>query len=190
MLPAAPLCPLSVVFKARARVVASAERPRVLAVLLAVAAAAISGEGVFIARVMTCVACVASPIACLVAMEMVELLFAAPRQRSSVPVVGIIPVVNMAVKAAWAMEPATSANEHSAIKPIGAVVAVGRAAVWGVVEVPIGAYRLHSNTDGDLGWRHAHTAEQGSSENCASKGFHFGHVFSFVRSGIRFRVSR
>jgi len=130
----------------------------VTAVVTTMIAAAISGELVLIVRVMTGVACVASPIARLVAMEVVELLFAAPRQRSSVPMVGIVAVVDMAVEFVGTVEPAASANEHPAIKPIGTVVAVRCAVVWRVVEVPIGAHGLHSNTERDLGWRHARTA--------------------------------
>jgi hypothetical protein len=122
-------------------------------VIAAVAAAVISGESVFIARVVVTVAGVASPIARLVAVEVVELLCATLRQRSPVTVMRIVAVVDVTVKVFGAVEPAASADEHSVDEPIGPVVAVGCAVIWSVVEVPIGAHRLHSNADGDLGWR-------------------------------------
>jgi hypothetical protein len=150
-------------------------------VVTAMIAAAISGELVFTVRVMAGVACVASPIARLVAVEVVELLFAAARQRSAVTVMGIKPVVDMAVKAVRAVEPAASSNKHPVHKPIGPVVAVGCAVIWSVVEVPIGADRLHSEGDGDLGWRYPHTAEQGSCERGEGKGFDFEHNLSLIR---------
>jgi hypothetical protein len=144
------------------------------------AAAVISGEGVFIAGVMIAGACVASPIASLVAVEVVEGLFAAPRKRSSVAVVGIKAVVDMAVKVARAAEPMTSADKHPVHKPIGPVVAVGCAVVWSVVEVSVGADRLRSEGDGDLGWHYARRAKQGGCENCESEGVNFGHDLSLV----------
>jgi hypothetical protein len=131
-------------------------------------AAVISGESVFVARVMTGVASVASPIARLVAMEVVELLLIARRQRSSVPAAGIVPVVDMAVEFVGAVEPATGADENSAIEPIRAIVAIGRAVIGSVIEVPIRARGLHSDTERDLGWRHARAAEYGNRESCAS----------------------
>ena len=122
-------------------------------VIAAVAAAVISGKGVLVARVVVTVASVASPIARFVAVKVVELLCATLRQRSPVTVTRIVAVVDMTVKVFGAAEPAASANEHSVDEPIGPVVAVGCTVIWSVVEVPIGAHWLHSNADGDLGWR-------------------------------------
>ena len=152
----------------------------ITAVVTAMVAAAISGKLVFIVRVMAGVAGVALPIARLVAVEVVELLFAAARKRSAVTMMGIEAVVDMAVKAVRAVEPAASSNKHPVHKPIGPVVAVGCAVIWSVVEVPIGADGLDSEGDGDLGWRYARTTEQGSCERCEGKGFDFEHNLSLI----------
>ena len=89
-----------------------------------VAATAISGEAVFIVCVVIAGACMASPIARLVAVEVIERLFAAARHRSSVAVAGIIAVVDMAVEVAGAAEPAAGADEHAAVEPARTVIAV------------------------------------------------------------------
>jgi hypothetical protein len=145
-----------------------------------VAAAVIAGEGAFIASVVTGVACMASPIARLIAMEVVELLFVAPRHWSPVPMVRIVPVVDVAIELVGAVEPAASADEDSPIKPIRTVVTVGCAVIWRVVEIPIRAHRLRSDADGDLGWHRARAAKQSDGESCARKGFHFGHDVSVL----------
>ena len=143
-----------------------------------VAAAMISGESVFIVRVMIAGACMASPIARLVAVEVVERLFAAIRRRSSVAMAGIIAVVDMAVEVAGAAEPVPGADEHAVIEPIGPVVAVGRAVIGSVVVVAVGTDRLDTEVDGDLGWRYARRAKQCSCENCECEGANFGHDLS------------
>jgi hypothetical protein len=144
------------------------------------AAAVISGEGVFIVRVMIAGACVASPIARFVAVEVVEGLFAAVGHRPSVAVAGIIAVIDMAVEVARAAEPVASADKHPVHKPIGPVVAVGCAVIGSVVEVAVGADRLRSEGDRDLGWRYARRAKKGGCENCESEGVNFGHDLSLV----------
>jgi hypothetical protein len=145
-----------------------------------VAAAVIAGEGAFIASVVTAIACVASPIARLIAMEVVELLFVAPWHWSPVPMVRIVSVVDMAVELMGAVEPAASADEDSPIEPVRTVVTVGCAVIGSVVKIPIRARRLHSDADGDLGWHRARAAEQSNRESYARKGFHFGHGFSVL----------
>jgi hypothetical protein len=155
-----------------------------------VAATAISGEAVFIVCVVIAGACMASPIARLVAVEVIERLFAAARHRSSVAVAGIIAVVDMAVEVAGAAEPAAGADEHAVVEPIGPVVAVGRAVIWSVVVVAVGTDRLDTEVDGDLGWRYARGAKQGSCENCECEGADFGHDLSLIElSGSSFCVS-
>ena len=52
-------------------------------------------------------------------MEVVELLFAAPRQRSAVTVVRIVTVVDMAVELGGAMEPVAGSDKHPAINQSG-----------------------------------------------------------------------
>jgi hypothetical protein len=150
------------------------------------AAAAISGEGVLIVRIMIAGACMASPIARFVAVEVIEGLFAALWIRSMVAVAGVEAVIDMAVELAGAAEPAPSADKDSILKPIGPIVAVRRAVIRSVVVVAIGAHRLHSEIDGDLGRRYARRAKQGGCESCESDGSNLGHNLSligFLRGG-------
>jgi hypothetical protein len=120
----------------------------------------ISGEGVFRLSVMACFAYVASPIARLVCLEMVEALRPTLRHWSSVTVMRIIAVVDMAIKAARAVKPGASSNKHPSSKPIRPIIAIGRTIIRGVVEVPVRTHGSHSDVyaDGNLGWRHTCTA--------------------------------
>jgi hypothetical protein len=120
--------------------------------VVAAAAAVESGEGVFPAAIVATGSYVAFPIARLVSVEVVELLFAVARQRSVVAMVRVKAVVDMAVEAMRAVKPRTGTKKHPADKPVGAIVAIGRAVIWGIVEVPVRANGSHSNADGDLGW--------------------------------------
>jgi hypothetical protein len=118
-------------------------------------ASAIAGKCVFTAAIVSGIAYVALPIPRLVGVEMVEPLFPALRQWAVVSVVRIKAVVDVAIEAARSMKPGAGSDKYPAKKPVGPVVAVGSAVVRCVIEVPIRAYRRHTNidTDGDLGWR-------------------------------------
>jgi hypothetical protein len=115
----------------------------------------ISGEGVFSLPFMGSVAYVASPIPRLVCLEVVEALRPAIWQRSSVTVMRIKAVVDMAEKAARAVKPWASSKKHTANKPIGPIVAVRSTVIWGIVEVPVRTHRSRSDVyaDGNLGSR-------------------------------------
>jgi hypothetical protein len=113
-----------------------------------------SGQAVFGATIVASVAYVTLPIARLVCVEVVERRLSAPRQRSSVTVMGIIPVIDVAVEAMRAVKPGAGANKHAASEPIGPIVAVRSTVIGSVVEVPIGAHGGHSNVDGNLGRRY------------------------------------
>ena len=149
---------------------------------LPVAAAVIAGEGVFTARIVAGWADVAAAIARLVAVEVVKRFSAAFGQRSAIAVMRIEAVVDMAVEVAGAAEPVTSANKHSVHKPIGPVVAVGRALIRRIVEVPIGTDRFRSkvDADGDLGRCGRHPKEQAHCEGCESEDSNFGHDLSLI----------
>jgi len=116
----------------------------------------IAGERVFSPSVMASFAYVASPISRLISMEVVEALGPALRQRSSVTVMRIKPVVDMPVKAVRAMKPRTCSKKDPAYKPIGPVVAVRSTVIRFVVEVSVRAQGSRSDVyaDGNLGWRH------------------------------------
>src|SRR5271169_2474310 len=93
---------------------------------------------------------VAFPVSRLVPVEVVVGLISPPRQRSSVTVMRVKPVIDVAGEVFRAVEPRASSNKYTASKPVGPVVAIRRAAVWSVREVPIRAHRRHSNADGNL----------------------------------------
>jgi hypothetical protein len=120
---------------------------------MAAATTSVSGEGVLIARFVAGIAYMALAIARFVSLEVVEPLRSTPRQRSSVAIVRVIAVVDVAVKAARAVVPGTGSEKDSADKPVGTIVAVGRTVVGRVVEVAVGASGLRpdTNANGDLG---------------------------------------
>ena len=116
------------------------------------AAAVISRQGMFIAAIVGSVAYVALRIMRLVCVEVVELLCPARGQRSMVTMMRIVEVVDVAIEAVRAVEPGAGSKEHPAHKPVRPIVAVGRTVIRSIVEVAVGAYRRHSNVDGNLGW--------------------------------------
>jgi len=75
---------------------------------------------------------------------------AAARKRAAVSEVRIVVVVDVAMKADGTPEPRPGAIKHASAEPLGTVVAEGRALIGRVVEIPVGAYRRHSDTDADL----------------------------------------
>jgi hypothetical protein len=113
-----------------------------------------SRQAVFTATIMARISYMTLPIASLVCVEVVELPLPAPRQRPNVTVMRIVAVVDVAVKAVRAVKPGASSNKYPSSKPVGPIVAVGSTIIGSIVEVPIGAYRRHSNVDGNLAWRH------------------------------------
>ena len=94
--------------------------------------APVSRKRVLMARVMGSGAYVTSAITRLISLEVVEGFRSTLRQWSVVAVMGIEAIVDMAVKAMRAVEPGTGSNKHAANKPIGPVIAVGRAVIWRV----------------------------------------------------------
>jgi hypothetical protein len=114
----------------------------------------ITGEGVFSPRFMAGIAYIASAIPRLVSLEVVEALSPTLGQRSSVAVMRIEAVVDMAVKAVAAVKPGASSKEYPADKPIGPVVAIRSTVIGGIVEVPVRTDGSGSDVyaDGNLGW--------------------------------------
>jgi hypothetical protein len=97
---------------------------------------------------------VAAPIARLVSFEMIKGLVSVLRNGTFVAVMRIETVINVALEFVGAVEPGAGSDEHAAVEPLGAVVAVWRAVVRGGIVVAIRASRFCSNTDRDLrGWR-------------------------------------
>jgi hypothetical protein len=122
--------------------------------------ATISRQGVFSGRIMASIAHVTSPVPRLVSPEVIEALCPTLRQRSNVTVMRIKAVVDMAVKAVTAVKPWPGSNKHAANKPIGPIITVGSAVIWGIVEVSVRAHGSHSDVyaDGNLGLRRRRTA--------------------------------
>jgi hypothetical protein len=120
----------------------------------------ISRKGVFRVPFVASGAYVASAISCLVCLEVVEALRSAFRQRSSVTVMRIKAVVDMAEKAVWSVKPGASSKKHPANKPIGPVIAIRSTVIGCIVEVPVRTHGSRSDVDadGNLGWRHRRTA--------------------------------
>lgn len=85
---------------------------------------------------------IAATIARFISLEVVELLGATARQRSTIAVVRVITVVHMAVEASRSVKPAAGSDEHTADKPIRSIVAVRRAIIRLIVKVTVWASRL------------------------------------------------
>src|ERR1700733_811158 len=96
-------------------------------------ATALSSGAVFSGAVMTRIPYVALPVPGFIGLEMIEGLISAHGQRTSVPVTRIIPVIDVAIEASGAAKPRSSSKEHSAVKPVWPVVAVGRAVIGCIV---------------------------------------------------------
>ena len=158
-----------------------------LAATMLPTASAISGEGALIVRFMAGGTYVALSIARFVPLEVIELTCSALREWSSVTVARVITVVDVAVKAAMAVEPGAGSDKQSAHKPIGPVVAIGCAVIRSVVEVPVGTRGGFPNADADrnlgrrMGWRREGAGQHEYSEDCESKDFKFEHVSSLIR---------
>ena len=143
-----------------------------------VAATVIAGKSVLAAGIVIGRACMSAAIARFVAVEVVEGLSAPLRERSVIAVTRIEAVVDVAIEVGWTVEPVARSDEDSVHKPVGPIVAIGRALIRSVVKVAVGTDRLDSKTDGDLGRGGRHEAEQADCKCCESKDFKFGHVSS------------
>jgi hypothetical protein len=123
-------------------------------------------------------AAVAAPITHLVSVEVIEGFVPTVRMWTNVAVMWIEAVINVAVKVAAAVEPRAGSDEHAAAEPLGPVVPVGSAVVWGDVVVAIRANRLCSDIDGDLGGgRRARNAQQSGDQGRKGKEFPIAHEF-------------
>lgn len=122
----------------------------------------------------------AFPIPGLIAVEVIVRLISASRHGAFVTVTRVIAVIDMAGEVRRAVEPGAGTDKQAANKPIGPVVAVRRAVVWGVGEVAIGADGRHSNVDGDLSRRRGRAVQKSDGESCASKHCEFGHKLSSI----------
>src|SRR5580692_11416928 len=85
--------------------------------------------------IMSRIACMPSPVARLVRLEVVERTIAAIWGRSGVSVARVVAIINVTVEAGTAVKPWSSSDEKAAIEPVGPVVPIGGAGVRSVVIV-------------------------------------------------------
>jgi hypothetical protein len=104
----------------------------------------------FACRLMSCVPYVALSVASLVPVKMIERLLATPWHRPLITMMGVIAVINMSIEAARTVEPPSSANEDTSIKPIRTVKAIRSAIIRGIVEISVGTDRFHANGNPNL----------------------------------------
>src|ERR1700676_36627 len=93
----------------------------------------------------------AAAITHLVTVEMIEGLIPMFRMWTSVAVMWIETIINVAAELVGAVEPGTGSDEHATVEPLGPVVSIGGAVIWGEVVKAIRANWLCSDIDGDLG---------------------------------------
>jgi len=121
--------------------------------------------------------CVAAPITHLVSVEVIKGLVSTVRMWTSVAVMWIETVINVAVEVVGAVKPRADSDEHAAVKPLGPVVPVWRAAVWGEIVVAIRANRFYSDIDRDVRRRRARNAQQSRHQDRNNKKFQIAHKF-------------
>jgi hypothetical protein len=98
---------------------------------------------------------VAMPIVYLVALKLMGRdwmlgVVAVIRHRTPVAMVYVVVVIDMAGEMFRTVVPRACTNENAAGKPFGAVVAIGGAAIGGVIVVTVGAHWGGANRHADL----------------------------------------
>jgi hypothetical protein len=106
---------------------------------------------------------------------MIEGVVSTFRMWTSVTVMWVEAVINVAVKVARTMKPGAGSDEHSAAEPLRPIVAVRGAIVRREVVVAIRADRTGSDIYGDLGGRRARDAQQSNGECEENKKFLMAH---------------
>jgi hypothetical protein len=120
---------------------------------------------------------VAAPVTHLVSVEVIKGLVSTLRMWTSVAVMRIETVINVAVEVAGAVEPRARSDEYAAGEPLGPVVPVWRAVVWGEIVVAIRTGRFCSDIDRDLRRRRARNAQQSHNQGWKCKKFPIAHEF-------------
>ena len=103
---------------------------------------------------------VAAPITHLVSAEVIKGLVTTVRVWTSVAVMRIETVINVALEVVGAVEPRAGSDEQATAEPLGPVVPVWGAGVWGGIVVAIRAIRCCSDIDGDLCMCQTRNAQQ------------------------------
>jgi hypothetical protein len=111
----------------------------------------------------------------LVSVEVIERLVSTSRKRTTVAVLWIEMVINIAVEVVRTAEPGAGSDEDASAEPLWPVVSVWSAVIRGIVEVTIGANRRCSDIDGNLSGRRARDAQQNANQDWKSKDFPMTH---------------
>jgi hypothetical protein len=91
----------------------------------------------------------------------------------------IIAVIDVTIETTGAMEPGTRSNENTANEPVRPIIAIGRTAIRGIVEVSVGANRRRSNIYGNLSRCYRHAAHQRDGKSGEGKQLPSSHDSSF-----------
>jgi hypothetical protein len=92
-----------------------------------------------------------------------------------VAVMWIEAAINVAAEVVGAVEPRAGSDKHAAVEPLGTVVPIWGALVWGGVVKAIRASRLWSDINGNLGGCRARNAQQSSNQGRKGKYFPITH---------------
>src|ERR1700730_7998968 len=125
-------------------------------------------------------ACVAASITHLVSVEVIKGLVSTLRMWTSVALMRIEAVINVAVEVVRTVEPRAGSDEHAAAEPLRPIVSIWRAVVRGEVVIAVRACRLRSNIDRDLSGCRAGNAEQSGRQGRDGKKFPIAHVFLLI----------
>jgi hypothetical protein len=99
---------------------------------------------------------------------------------TNIAVMWIETVIHVAVEVVGAVEPRAGSDEHAAAEPLGPVVRVWRAVIWGHIVVAIRANRFCSDIDRDLSGCRARNAQQSRDQGRKGKEFPRVHVFLLI----------
>lgn len=128
-------------------------------------AASLKSGAVFRGWRMARVAYMPLAIPCLIPLEMRKRLRTALRHRSNITVMGIVPVIHVAVETVRPVVPRSRPKEYPADKPIRPIVSIGGTVIRRIVKVPIGTHRRHANVDRNLARCSGHATHQRNSES-------------------------
>jgi hypothetical protein len=120
-------------------------------------------------------ASVAASITHLVSVEVIEGPLSTLRMWTSVAVMWIEAVIDVAAEVVGAAEPRAGSDEYAAGEPLGTIVPIWGAVVWGEVVVAIRASRLCSDIDGDLGGCRARDAQKSANQDGKGNDFPITH---------------
>jgi hypothetical protein len=126
---------------------------------------------------MTSATYVAASITHLVSVEVIEGLISTLRMWTGIAVMWIKAVINVAAEVVATVEPRPGSEEYTAVEPFGTVVPIWGAVVWCDVVVAVGANRLCSDIDRDLGGRSARDAQHCGNQSGKGKDFPITHMF-------------